>query len=385
MPKIKVLRVIARMNIGGPAFLVKELMLRLDPSLFDQVLVYGVCEGKEVEIDGIPLLGRTYHLQTLMRRVNLFRDLQALSALRKIIKIEKPDLIDTHTFKSGFLIRILYLFSVKRKIKITHHYHGHLLNGYFSKRALFIYRRIEVLLARKTDMLITDGNSIARDLVLSKIAPLDKFISITPGVAKSQLHSGESTEIVAEVGGDSTPVIAFIGRLAPIKRPDRYLQVVEELTNRGVKCKFRMYGEGELSSVIQNEIAQRGINVELFPFQSDIYHLLNSVDILLMTSDNEGTPLTVMESSFAGVPCVGTDVGSMKDIVMSGVNGFLVQPKVGLLADKIEELVNDIPALLRLKESSREYALSHFGVQDYVLAHEDLYLSLIKSGKELRR
>lgn len=385
MQKIKVLRVIARMNVGGPAFLIRELMLGLDPSHFDQVLVYGVCEGKETEITGVPSLGRTYRLPTLMRRVNLLGDLRALSALRQIIKIEKPDLIDTHTFKSGFLIRTLYLFSFKRNIKITHHYHGHLLNGYFSKRALFLYRRIEMLLARKADVLITDGDSITRDLVLSKIAPADRFMSITPGVAKPQFNWAESDEIASTIRGGLTPVIAFIGRLAPIKRPDRYLQVVEELTNRDVKCQFNMYGEGELFSEIQKEIAQRDIKVDLFPFQTDIYQLLTNVDILLMTSDSEGTPLTVMESSFAGVPCVGTDVGSMKEIVKFGINGFLVQPEVGSLADKIEELVKDIPELLRLKESSKKYAHSHFSVRDYVFAHEKLYFSLIKSGKESRR
>jgi glycosyltransferase involved in cell wall biosynthesis len=88
-----------------------------------------------------------------------------------------------------------------------------------------------------------------------------------------------------------------------------------------------------------------------------------------------------MESSFAGVPCVGTDVGSMKEIVKDGVNGFLVVPEVDLLADKIEELVRDIPALLSLKQTSKIYAQDHFNVRDYVVAHQNLYLSLVRSGK----
>ena len=381
MAKVKVLRVIARMNVGGPAFLIKELMVGLDDSLIDQVLVYGVCEGKETEITGVSALGKTHQLPTLRRSVNLLADLRSLIALRKLIKAEKPDLIDTHTFKAGFLIRILYLFSIKKSVKITHHFHGHLLNGYFSKKTLFLYRRIETVLAKKADVLITDGDSITRDLVMNKIAELDIFLSITPGVAKPHSMDVGSDKLGDLALKDLRPVVAFIGRLAPIKRPDRFLQIVEELTSRNVKCDFIMYGEGELFSEVQKQITEREIRVNLFPFQPDIYQIFTNIDILLMTSDNEGTPLTVMESSFAGVPCVGTDVGSMKEIVKNGVNGFLVVPEVDLLADKIEELVRDIPTLLSLKQTSKTYAQDHFNVRDYVVAHQNLYLSLVRSGK----
>ena len=124
MSKIRVLRVIARMNVGGPAFLIKELMQGLDPLIFEQILVYGVCEGKEKEIGGIPDLGRTYQLPQLKRSVSPLRDLRALSEIARIIRLEKPDVIDTHTFKAGFLIRALFLFSWNRKIKLVHHYHS---------------------------------------------------------------------------------------------------------------------------------------------------------------------------------------------------------------------------------------------------------------------
>jgi glycosyltransferase involved in cell wall biosynthesis len=382
MPKIKVLRVIARMNVGGPAFLIKELMAGIDESQIDQVLVYGRCEGKETEIAGVPDLGKTHYLPTLRRSVNLRGDFRALISLHKLIKLEKPDLIDTHTFKAGFLIRTLFLFSRKKNIKITHHFHGHLLNGYFSEKALSLYKQIETTLAKRTDVLITDGDSITHDLVASKIASLDKFISITPGVAKPTLKISESAELLGSRSKDLVPVIAFVGRLAPIKRPDRFLKVVEELTRRNVNCKFEIYGEGELYTEVQKEIALLKLNVNLFPFEADIYQLLDKVDILLMTSDNEGTPLTVMESSFAGVPCVGTDVGSMKQIVKNGVNGYLVEPDVGLLANKVEELVKDTQGLLSLKQTCKTYAQEHFNVHHYIDAHQDLYISLVQSRKK---
>ncbi len=369
------------MNVGGPAFLIKELMLGIDQSLFDQVLVYGMCEGKETEISGVTSLGKTYYLPTLKRRISLFGDFRALMSLRRLIRLEKPDLIDTHTFKAGFLIRAIYLFSRKKNIKITHHFHGHLLNGYFSKKTLFVYKQIEVLLARKADVMITDGDAIARDLVANKIASLDKFISITPGVSKPGSKGPKSVESLASSREGSALVVAFIGRLAPIKRPDRFLKVVEELTSRNVDCKFVIYGEGELYSEVQGEIARLKLDVNVYPFEADVYKLLDKVDILVMTSDNEGTPLTVMESSFAGVPCVGTNVGSMNQIIKDGVNGYLIEPEVDLLANKIEDLLKDESAFLSLKETSKIYAQDHFDIRQYIDAHQELYTSLIKSGR----
>ena len=382
MSKIRVLRVIARMNVGGPAFLIKELMQGLDPLIFEQILVYGVCEGKEKEIGGIPDLGRTYQLPQLKRSVSPLRDLRALSEIARIIRLEKPDVIDTHTFKAGFLIRALFLFSWNRKIKLVHHYHGHLLNGYFSRQTLILYRFIEKTLARKADILITDGDSITRELIASRIAPPEKFLRITPGVATRIPDSPRQAMTSTPSTNSKFPVIAFIGRMAPIKRPDRYLKVVQELTHRNVDCTFLMYGEGELLSTIRDEIIRSELKVDLLPFEKDIYQILKRIDILVMTSDNEGTPLTIMECSFAGVPCVGTDVGSMRDIVKDGINGFLVTPDVNLLANKIEELIEDVPALKTLQETCVSYANEHFNVKDYVVAHQNLYASLLNSGKE---
>jgi hypothetical protein len=160
MHKIKVLRVIARMNVGGPAFLIKELMTGLDKQRFEQILVYGKCEGSEIEIEGIERLGRTEKLDDLSRSVGIRSDLRSLNALRKIIREEQPDIIDTHTFKAGFLIRILSLTTPKKKVKIVHHYHGHLLNGYFRASTLTLYKVVEKILAREANLLITDGETI---------------------------------------------------------------------------------------------------------------------------------------------------------------------------------------------------------------------------------
>ena len=178
----------------------------------------------------------------------------------------------------------------------------------------------------------------------------------------------------------SEVVIAFIGRLAPIKRPDRFLDLVQDLSEKRVDVKFLIYGDGELKGEIQERIRQEKLPVELRPFERDVYQVLANVDILVMTSDNEGTPLTVMEASYAGVPCIGTNVGSMRDIVKDGVNGFLVDPSAASLAIVLQELLENRQKLTRLILGASKYAEDNFNIRNYVHGHEKLYEGLINSA-----
>jgi glycosyltransferase involved in cell wall biosynthesis len=116
------------------------------------------------------------------------------------------------------------------------------------------------------------------------------------------------------------------------------------------------------------------------PFEKSIFQILKNVDLLVMTSDNEGTPLTVMEASYAGVPCFGTNVGSMGDIVENGVNGYLVNPDISSLITGLNKLLDDRLTLAQLQLTASEYAEKNFNVHRYVEAHEELYKGLVSSG-----
>jgi glycosyltransferase involved in cell wall biosynthesis len=302
-----------------------------------------------------------------------------LYALRNIIRKERPDIIDTHTFKAGFLIRILFLITPKKKVKLVHHYHGHLLNGYFRGSTLALYKVIERTLARKANLLITDGEKITNQLVASHIAPIEKFQHLMPGVAAPNLAVNLQTRMRIE-SSRSKVVIAFIGRLAPIKRPDRFLDLVTELSEKREDVKFLIYGNGELKDEIQERVRNEKLPVELRPFEKDVYGVLANVDILVMTSDNEGTPLTVMEASYAGVPCIGTNVGSMRDIVKDGVNGFLVDPAAASLATVLQELLENRQELTKLALGASKYAEDNFNIRSYIHGHEMLYEGLVSSG-----
>ena len=379
MKKIKVLRVIARMNIGGPAFLIKELMTGLDHRKFEQVLVYGLCGEDEKEIEGIYQLGRTQRLNSLSRNVSIRSDFQAINSIRRTIRAEKPDIIDTHTFKAGFLVRLIYLFTLKKNVKIVHHYHGHLLNGYFPVIISMLYKIIEKILAKRTDAIITDGETITNELVASGIASSKKTIHLTPGVVppNSLLIPPKQLGIVTS---EHKLVVAFIGRLVPIKRPDRFLDLVKEMSKKSHDCTFLIYGEGELRDVVLEQIINENIPIELRPFEKDIYKVLSNVDLLVITSDNEGTPLTVMEASYAGVPCLGTNVGSMRDIIKDGVNGYLVDTTVSSLVSALQGILKNKKEFRKIQFNAANYASEHFNIREFIKAHEILYLDLHNSG-----
>jgi UDP-glucose 4-epimerase len=146
----------------------------------------------------------------------------------------------------------------------------------------------------------------------------------------------------------------------------------------GIQCVI--YGDGELKDKIQQRICEERLPVELLPFEKDVYRVLANVDILVMTSDNEGTPLTVMEASYAGVPCIGTNVGSMRDIVKDGVNGFLVDPTAASLAIVLQELLENRQELTRLILGASKYAEDNFNIRNYVHGHEKLYQGLVDSA-----
>ena len=155
---------------------------------------------------------------------------------------------------------------------------------------------------------------------------------------------------------------------------------MKELSEKRTDVKFLIYGDGELKDKIQERIREEKLPVELRPFEKDVYRVLANVDILVMTSDNEGTPLTVMEASYAGVPCIGTNVGSMRDIVKDGVNGFLVDPTSASLAIVLQELLENRQELTRLILGTSKYAEDNFNIRNYVHGHEKLYEGLVNSA-----
>lgn len=373
---IRVMRIIARMNVGGPAVQVSGLMRKLDSNLFDQHLYTGFCDTNEADyLDTVATDVQSRRIVGFGRRVSLVGDIKVLISIFCEIRRFKPHVIHTHTAKAGFLGRMASVLSLHPSIRV-HTFHGHLLNGYFGpvKRRLVI--TAEKILAIFTHQLLAVGNKVRQDLLFEGIGKLSRFGVMPPGLEISQLPN---TTIAQHAFGFSTTTLhcAFIGRVTKVKRPDRFLDVVSEIKRRGVQLDFFMVGDGELLEACRQRVTDQQLPVYTLGWQSDIEKVLAAADIVLLTSDNEGTPLSLIQAGMAGVPVVATRVGSIPEIVLDGQTGIITSFDVSEIADALQKLAIDSTLRTRMGQAGQKFTLENFGVQRLVQDHEELYKKLL--------
>jgi len=374
--RIKIMRIIARMNVGGPAVQVSGLMRNLDASEFDHRLYTGFCAADESDyLDTVARDINAVRIEGFGRRVNLRGDLRAFLSLVKEIRNFKPDLIHTHTAKAGFLGRIASILSFHRSIRV-HTFHGHLLNGYFGSFKRFLVVVVEKILARFTHELLAVGDKVRQDLLAAGVGTLKKFSLMPPGLEIGKLPDKMDAQ---NSYGLSTQNLqcAFVGRVTQIKRPDRFLDVVSEIKERGIGIEFFMAGDGELLESCRVRIAGEKLPVEVLGWQSKIEKVLAAADIVILTSDNEGTPLSLIQAGMAGIPVVSTRVGSVPEVVLDGVTGIITSLNVQEIADALENLAQSAELRARMGASAQQFTLANFGVRRLVHDHELLYKKLI--------
>ena len=375
---IRVMRIIARMNVGGPAVQVSGLMRGFNSDQFDHRLYTGYCAEDEADyLDTVATDVKAVRIQGFGRRVSLGGDLKAFFSLINEIRNFKPHVIHTHTAKAGFLGRIASIISLQPSMRV-HTFHGHLLNGYFGnfKRSLVVIA--EKFLALFTHQLLAVGDKVRQDLLNAGIGTKDKFGLMPPGLAIGMLPDREDSRIALTLPAKSLQC-AFIGRVTQIKRPDRFLDVVSEIKQRGFNLDFFIAGDGELLEMCRERIKQEDLPVTILGWQSDIERVLSCADMVVLTSDNEGTPLCLIQAGMAGLPVVTTNVGSVPEVVLDGVTGIVTGLDVQEIADALEKLLNDKVLPTKLGAAAQEFTLSTFGVKRLVRDHEELYKKLLSS------
>ena len=373
---IRVMRIIARMNVGGPAVQVSGLMRGFDSHVFEHRLYTGFCAADEADyLDTVATDIRATRIEGFGRRVSLSGDVKAFVSIIKEIRSFKPHIIHTHTAKAGFLGRIASIISLQPSIRV-HTFHGHLLNGYFGsfKRALVVIA--EKVLAIFTYQLLAVGDRVRQDLLAAGIGNPKKFGLMPPGL---EIGTLPNKVISQEFYGltSSTLQCAFIGRVTQIKRPDRFLDVVSEIKERGVAIEFFMAGDGELLENCRKRIADEELPVKILGWQSEIEKVLAAADVAVLTSDNEGTPLSLIQAGMAGLPVVTTRVGSVPEIVLDGVTGVITSLEVQEIADALEKLSNSNELRTQMGAKAQEFTLANFGVKRLVHDHQELYKKLL--------
>lgn len=366
------MHVIARMNVGGPAVEIAELMRGLDPTEFDQRLVTGWCADDEADyLDTQAPDVEATRIDGLGRSVRPTADALVFGRLIKEIRDFRPDIVHTHTAKAGVLGRLAAKAS-GTGTRIVHTHHGHLLHGYFGPRKTQAVIQAERYLSRITDRIITVGEKVRDDLLEAGIGRPDQYTVIRSGVRLGPLP--DKAEARRELGLPEGPVIvSMIGRLTRIKRPDRFADVVEIVRDQGLDVHFLVAGGGDEEAGLRKRIQDRNLPVTMVGWRSDLERILGATDIVILTSDNEGIPLSLIEAGLAGLPVVASDVGAVREAVAGGVAGLVVPPQAAVLAVALKSLVEDGPRRRRMGARAVNSAATRFSPQSFQCQHRAAY------------
>lgn len=359
---MKVLQIITRINRGGTARWLENLTLGLTEAGWKSVLVVGEVTDNEVEDDCLETL-EVIRVKSLGKGKGLMNDIRAFFKLRKIIKIEKPDIVNTHTSKAGVLGRLAAISILTSRPRIIHTYHGHLLYGYFSRPVTNLVTLIEKSLSVITDQFISAGISVRDELIEAGIGSINKYSIVKPGVIFQIKNKKDEARKQLDIAKDSI-VVAWMGRFETIKSPKRVVELARCLP----RITFLMAGNGSHYDEIKS-IAP--INL-ILPGWCDAAQIWGAADIALLTSENEATPIALIEAGFAGLPTVAEDVGAVSEVICDKESGFLCKTlqerKLALLL-----LVEDSNLRREMGENAREYCLRQFSLEKFIMDHLEVY------------
>lgn len=368
----KVMQIIARMNVGGPAVLVADLMRNLDSSQFETRLVTGYCDENESDyLDEVATDIKAIRVPGFGRSISIGNDLKAFFLLMREIRRFKPDVVHTHTAKAGVLGRVA-AFLARPSAKRIHTFHGHLLHGYFGSIKVQILVFLEKMLGLITYKFVSIGNVVKADLVKAGIAKNSKFEVIYPGLQNLDLYP--KLEARETLGLDSKKIyVVYVGRLTQIKRPDRLIDLGRSLKASHPTAHIIIAGAGELLEDLTLKSESESLPITFLGWRNDIDIILSASDIAVLCSDNEGIPLTLIQASQAGLPIVSTNVGSVGDIVLDGATGLLTEVSSKGLIEGVSALLNDPVLGHRFGKAGQERAREFFSSRAMVERHQRLY------------
>jgi len=325
--KIKILRVIARLNIGGPAIHVHLLTKGLDKKKFEPILVAGKISPTEGDMSYLfdSLDNKPVVIPELQREISLRMDLKAfVQILWRLLK-EKPDIVHTHTAKAGSSCRaavLMYNLISEKRIRTVHTFHGHVFEGYFSKAKSLLFVWTERLLARFTDVIIALSGTQKKELVEKfRIAPTDKVKTVQLGFDLRPFLGSEALkgQFRRSLGmSNDTLLIGIVGRLVPIKNHFMFLNAARFFLehNPDANIKFIVIGDGELRDGLEGYSKKLGLDdhVVFCGWTRNVPMVYADLDILTLTSSNEGTPVSIIEAMASSVPVIATDAGGVIDL-----------------------------------------------------------------------
>jgi glycosyltransferase involved in cell wall biosynthesis len=387
--KIKILRIINRFNIGGPTYNA-TFLTRFISDDYETLLVGGLPD--EGETDSLHVL-KEYGVEPLlieeMKRLPSFQnDRKAYLRLKEIIKEYKPDIVHTHASKAGALGRKAAL-SCKVPI-IVHTFHGHVFHSYFGKIKTKLFKLIERRLAKKSTGIVAISELQKKELSLEhNICKDHKIKVINLGFDLKKFNNNletnrELTRNNFSIDQDEIAV-AIVGRLAPIKNHHFFLDVIQEISNRSKKrIAVFIVGDGSERGAIEQKIEQMtlgsNVRIEMTSWIKEIEIFNAGMDIMCLTSNNEGTPVSLIEAQAACIPVITTDVGGVKDIILDGETGFIV-PKESIqkYTEKLLLLIEDENKRKKMSQNGWSFVEHKFHYTTLVKNMETYYSELLNA------
>jgi glycosyltransferase involved in cell wall biosynthesis len=389
--RIKVLRVIARLNMGGPALHVAYLTAGLAERGYDTTLVAGsLARGEDsmafvADRRGVEVV----KIDELHREISPLRDLVAVFRLARLIRAERPQILHTHTAKAGAIGRLAALVAGPAGPPIVvHTFHGHVLHGYFDPFRTRVFRLLERFLARSSTALIAVSPQVRDDLVSLGVAPAEKFTVVRLGielderVAIDEAMRAEARRVMGIPPERFT--VGWVGRMTGVKRTDDVVRAFAALRARGVDACLCIVGDGPDRDQVERRAHELGVirDCLFLGYQEDVARFFAVFDAFVLSSVNEGTPVVAIEALAAARPVVATRVGGVPDVVTDGVDGFLVEHgDVEALAERLARLAADPELRRAMGEAGRARVLPRYAVSRLIDDIDRLYRSLLEARR----
>lgn len=372
----RVLRIINRLNLGGPTYNAAYLTKYMEPQ-YETLLVSGMKEDSEgsseyiVESLGI----KPVYMPEMYRELNPFKDYKSYYRLRKLIADYKPDIVHTHAAKAGAVGRLAAIHSGVKVI--VHTFHGHVFHSYFNPIKTRMFIEIERYLAKRTTAIITLSDLQKSELVDTfKIAAAEKFEIVPLGFDLRRFEEGKQEKrkrfrAMYNIADDEI-AIGIVGRLAPVKNHPLFLNAIKQVAER-TQQKLRVFiiGDGEerakleaLAHTLQLPFTATKGEKQLLTFTSwikDIDVSNAGMDIIVLSSDNEGTPVSLIEAQASAKPIVSTNVGGIENVVLANETALLSERgNAQLLAHNILALTEDAERRLAMAQKGSNHVREKF-------------------------
>lgn len=396
----KILRIHNRLIVGGPSHNVTLLTAYLSPE-FETKLLVGKKDPDEKDATYIAdQLGLVpVEIKEMRRSILPFYDIIAYFKIKKIIEEFKPDIVHTHASKSGAVGRLAAK-SCNVPL-IVHTFHGHVFHSYFNPIMSNLIVRFERFFARRTDAIIAISDSQKHELTeVYKIAPPEKVFTVPLGFNLDKYSIDQDKKKIIfrnKYGfGSEDIIVGIIGRLVPIKNHEMFLEVAAIVkANTGNNVRFAIIGDGESRPAIEKKAEELNLSYSYFitnpkqktdilvtSWETEIDQALAGLDIVVLTSHNEGTPVSLIEAQSAYIPVVSTNVGGVEDIVIQGETGFITEPgDVKLFAEYVIKLTEDAALRNRMGKSGYDNVVKRYSKQRLINDMKQLYLSFLDRKK----